>query len=127
MSTATEAILGGKLAPQTVTALRIGNTTQTGVTAAGADQATATAINTGVSLVVVTTAAASTGVRLPASRFLGDTITVVNQGLNGVNVYPATGDRINFGSANAAVVVPINTARKFVCTLQGSSTTWREA
>jgi hypothetical protein len=125
MTTAAEAITGAKFAPAQIYALRVGNVTQYGATAAGSAQGDALAITSGACCVVVTTAAASTGVRLPATRTDGDVIKVVNQGANALNVYPATGDRINGGTANAAVVVPAAGGnRTFVFRGKDATPTW---
>jgi len=75
---------------------------QYNVTAAGSTQGTATLV-TG-SHVIVTTAAASTGVILPQAE-PGAEVTVKNLGANALNVYPATGGAINALSANAAFSV----------------------
>lgn len=123
MSTIQEVITGGKIAASAAPSLRVGNVTQYGATAAGTDQAGALAITTGASIVVCTTVGLNSGVRLPATRFRGDQVTIVNrQGTNALNVYPATGDNIDGGSANAAVVLPVNSARTFTCRIDGTST-----
>ncbi|MFN7537552.1 MAG: hypothetical protein ACK5QN_07685 [Burkholderiales bacterium] len=75
---------------------------QDNVTAAGSTQGTATLV-TGAH-VIVTTAAASTGVILPPAE-PGAEVTVKNLGANAVNIYPATGGAINALSANAAFSV----------------------
>jgi len=76
---------------------------ETGVTAAGSTQATArllTAANT-----VVSTAAAGTGVIIPASLELGDVTTVTNLGANALLVYPPIGGVIQTGATNAGFSV----------------------
>jgi len=75
---------------------------QDNVTAAGSTQGTATLV-TGVH-VIVTTAAASTGVILPPAE-PGAEVDIKNLGANAVNVYPATGGAINALAANAAFSV----------------------
>jgi hypothetical protein len=75
---------------------------QDNVTAAGSTQGTATLV-TGAH-VIVTTAAASTGVILPPAE-LGAEVTVKNLGANAVLVYPATGGAINALAANAGFSV----------------------
>lgn len=81
-------------------ALAIGGQGTTGITAAGtSSQANATALNTGNNM--IGTAAANSGVRLPAGM-PGDEVWVYNGGANTVNVYPPTGAAINSGAANAA-------------------------
>jgi hypothetical protein len=56
----------------------------------------------------VTTGTAADGVKLPAERLVGDVIYVVNSSANSLNVYPATGGKINNGSANAAKALVAN-------------------
>jgi hypothetical protein len=77
------------------------------ITAAGATQATATALTT--SFNVVTTVAASTGVALPTAT-AGLRVVVVNKGANTLNVYPANGSgaSIDGAAANAAVTLAVN-------------------
>jgi len=73
---------------------------QDNVTAAGTTQATATAVSG--DYVVVTTAAASTGVIIAGEPLsAGDVIHVCNQGANAVLVYPPVGGTINALSLNA--------------------------
>lgn len=72
------------------------------VTAAGASLATATVLVSKFNK--VTTAAASTGVSLPANASAGDVVVVQNSGANALSVYPATAaGTIAGGSAGAAV------------------------
>jgi hypothetical protein len=72
---------------------------QTGVVAAGATQGAATVLND-VGMINVSTAAASTGVLLPASA-PGKEIVVINNGANALLIYPAVGDKINALAINA--------------------------
>ena len=72
------------------------------ITAAGTTLATATPLNSNLN--VVTTAAASTGVSLPAGVQAGEVVFVHNAGANALAVYPATATgTIAGGSAGAAV------------------------
>lgn len=80
----------------------LGGEVTTGVSAAGSTAADATPVAAG--LVVISTAAASTGVILPSATISGPTV-VVNGGANTVAVYPATGEKINNGTASASVNV----------------------
>lgn len=66
---------------------------------------------------IVTTAAASTGVRLPDSTLAqpGDILRVVNYGANALSVFPPTGGRINNGTVNTANSLAINTGRTYCC------------
>jgi hypothetical protein len=75
------------------------------VSAAGANQGAATALT--VDYNVVTTVAASTGVKLPTAT-AGRRIIIVNKGANTLSIYPATGGTIDALSANAAIQVAAN-------------------
>lgn len=77
------------------------------LTAAGNNQATALALTTN-SAHMVTTAAASTGLRLPLfseGSDIGDTHIINNGGANTLTVYPGVGDTINALSANTGKTV----------------------
>jgi hypothetical protein len=74
-------------------------TVVTGITAAGTTVADATALTGGVN--VVTTAAASTGVKLPAAAN-GATIRVQNLGANDLEVYPPDASGVINGAAAGA-------------------------
>lgn len=86
------------------------------VSAAGSDQAGATALT--VDYNVVTTVASSTGVKLPTAT-AGRRIVIVNKGANTLSIYPATGGAIDAVSANAAIQVAVNGSIE----LMASSTT----
>ncbi len=73
-----------------------------GLTATGSTQGTALQLSAVTS--IVTTTAASTGVRLPAMN-PGDTVEVANLGANALLVYPLTGGTIQGGAANAGFSV----------------------
>ena len=88
------------------------------VSAAGSNQAGATALTTMINN--VTTVAASTGVVLPTA-VAGYIVIVRNGGANALNVYPATGAAINAGAANAAHSLPIGAMIQYVAT---SATQW---
>jgi len=79
------------------------------VSAAGTTQTDATALTTSIS--VITTAAASTGVRLPACE-IGDEVDILNLGANTLTVYPDSGARINAVATNGGVSLATNTAMK---------------
>lgn len=83
----------------------------TALTAAGTTQAAALALTASIN--VVTTAAAGSGVRLPAPG-IGGEIVVRNQGANAVNIYPPTNGIINALAANAAFSLAAGTAARFV-------------
>jgi trimeric autotransporter adhesin len=72
------------------------------ISAAGTDQAGATLI--AASINVVTTVAASSGVRLPASSATVNR-RIVNHGANTLSIYPQTGGTINGLSANTAITI----------------------
>jgi hypothetical protein len=82
----------------------------TGLSAAGTNQATATAITKTLS--EFTTVAASTGGRLPTPE-PGEFFFVANKGANALSVYPATGGTINSLAANAALSMATDTRRLF--------------
>lgn len=73
------------------------------VAAAGATQATATALTAGVTY--VSGGAAATGVILPSATTLGTgaICAVYNSNATAINLYPATGESLNRAAANAAV------------------------
>ncbi len=77
----------------------IGGQGTTGITAAGTNsQANSTELTAGNN--VIATAAANSGVRLPAGM-AGDEVWVYNAGASTVNVYPPVGAAINSGGTNA--------------------------
>jgi hypothetical protein len=77
----------------------------TGLTAAGTTQADALQLKAGTDLSVIGTAAASTGVKLPAME-ISDSHVVHNLGANAVLVYPGfTGGVINALAADAGFSV----------------------
>lgn len=92
--------------------------TTTGLTATGSDQAGALGLS--VDYNIVTTVAASTGVRLPTA-VAGRRIIVTNRGANTLNVYPATGGVIDSLATNAATTVAAGKSSSFVAT---SGTQW---
>lgn len=69
----------------------------------------------------VTTAAAATGVKLPACE-IGGFCEIRNSGANTMNVFPdSSSNNINGGSAGAAITMATNTAARF---RKVSSTKW---
>lgn len=77
------------------------------VTAAGANQAAATAL--AVALSVVTTATADQGVKLPVIAAATNRLTVyyvINSTAVNIKVYPGLGDFINGSAVNVAVDIP---------------------
>lgn len=93
-------------------------TVASSVTAAGSNQGTATLLTSTDN--IITTVAASTGVKLP-QVYAGKRISVTNKGANTLNIYPATGASIDNGAANAAATLLASEAATFLST---SSTTW---
>jgi hypothetical protein len=106
------------IATQTISAAPT-KSVSTGLTAAGTVIGDALAL---VSLVnVVSTAAASTGVKLPDSP-IGQPVIVQNNGANAINIFPhSASGTLNGGSAGAAVTCAA--AAGNVCT-RLSSTDW---
>jgi hypothetical protein len=91
-------LIGSGIAP--LAANNIMGIVTSGLTATGSDQAGALAITDDIS--IVTTTAASTGVRLPAGTQPGDTYVIANHGANSLSVYPPTGGKIANGTGDAA-------------------------
>jgi len=83
---------------------------QTGITAAGTTQGTATAITKDIN--VVSTVGSGQGIVLPTTVG-GMRLTIVNTGANILNVYPATGAKINSASTNAAYAVAVGARLEF--------------
>ena len=73
-----------------------------GLTAAGSTYADALALDRDADIHVVTTAAASTGVTLPAPGGIGDQVVVFNRGANACLVFPQAGGKINALTATTA-------------------------
>ena len=90
----------------------IQQTVATGLTAAGTNQATALALTKGIN--VISTAAASTGVSLPAAATvgIGGSVMIFNDGASAIKVYSAVGilDTID-GTAGATGVTLTNALR----------------
>lgn len=90
----------------------------TGISAAGSTQGTATAISKEINL--VSTVSAGQGIILPVA-VAGMVIIVNNTSANTLNVYPNTGAAINSGSANAAYSHVAGASLQYYAT---SSTQW---
>lgn len=81
-------------------------TVSTSLTATGSDQSGALALTTDDN--VVTTVAASTGVKLMSKPATGaKIINVMNWGANPLKVYPASGESFNGLAANAAITLAV--------------------
>lgn len=81
---------------QAINAGHLGQTTVSSIAAAGASAGNATAITS--TFTYITTAASNTGVILKNAAAQPETV-IYNGGLNAVKVYPATGEKINNGTA----------------------------
>lgn len=90
-----------------------------GLTAAGTGQSDALQLAAAINQ--VTTAAASTGVKLYASPAAGSWQLVYNGGANPMKVYPQTSGTINGLAANAGMILPIKTSCMFYA---ASTTAW---
>ena len=84
------------------------------IAAAGADQATATAITAGLTTVSSATGTTADGIRLPADWGVGERITVANITNVALDVFPPTGGAINGGTANAAKALAANMSGLYV-------------
>lgn len=87
----------------TNTVNQVGGSIITALTATGTNQTTALKLANRSGLNEITTVASSTGVILPAPRQPGTSITIANQGLNTLAIYPQLGGSIDNGSTNASV------------------------
>jgi hypothetical protein len=91
-----------------------------GLSAAGTTQGTATTI--GVSINIITTVAAGTGVILPnAGSLPGSRIIIFNQGANTLNIYPNSGSNIDGGTTNAPITLAPG---KLIEIMNTTSSTW---
>lgn len=70
---------------------------------------------------IATAASGGASVKLPAA-VAGKSYTIVNNGANYVDVFPATGDTINGGSANAAIKLPVGASYVFTAI---NATDWK--
>lgn len=86
-----------------------------GVTAAGTTLATATLLTTPNS--AVTTVAAGSGVRLPATPTVSanDRLHVANHGANALAVYPPSGGRLSSNTANVPLILAPKKCADFLC------------
>lgn len=91
-------------------------TVVTGITVAAGNnsQALAVALTGEINVIGTSSATASTGVRLPAGTRAGDIVTVYNAGAQTTLVYPATGGKIDAGSANAGFSMATGTKAQFI-------------
>lgn len=82
---------------------------------AGSNASDATALGSTAAVHVVTAGDDDKGVVLPAA-VAGDVKIILNSGSAGLKIWPATDDKINNGSANAAIVILENTCAILVAT-----------
>lgn len=94
---------------------------QDNITATGTTQADAFPLNAVYS--IVTTAAASTGVKLMASEPSAE-VFVRNLGANTLNVYPPVGGNFNGGTTNAPVTIAAGAFQWFI---GRNATSWTTA
>jgi hypothetical protein len=90
--------------------------TSTGYTAAGTDQASAVLLQHDFNRVSVV--ATGSGARLPPGE-VGMELIVDNAGANTLNLYPATGERIDALAFNAPLVIAIGDWKKLYCGFAG--------
>jgi hypothetical protein len=80
----------------------VGESIKTGIAAAGATQATATQLTHTVNVIATATGGSADGVKLPTA-FTGARCVVINKSGATLDVWPATGDNIEDGLADANV------------------------
>lgn len=98
----------------------VGGAAATGITAhAGGGQGSATAVTVGYNE-VTTVATAGDSVKLPAAT-VSSTVVIKNEGATAADIFPATGDTINDGSANTAIRIAPGSTITFVAV---DSTNW---
>ncbi len=83
------------------------------VTAAGATQGNATAITGSKAIITVAATASTHGVRLPTAS-TGLEVTIANNGAFGAKVYPATNGKLGASSTNAAIVLAVKKANRYI-------------
>lgn len=98
------------------TAMDGGVDSVTGLTAAGSTQGTALLLTSSINF--VSTTAAGTGVILPAGK-AGDHTIIINHGANALLVYPATGETVEGGAANAPMTLQRGQQYEVACTSNG--------
>lgn len=85
---------------------------------AGGGQANATALTASFNR-VTTVASVGDSVKLPAAT-LGAQVTVFNKGSNSMDVFPATGDKVNALSTNAGYGLATAHGAIFTCMVTGT-------
>lgn len=102
---------------------QLGHAVDLAVTAAGADQSTATVLPACNQTVIVTTVGSGEGVMLPSvdsSHF----VLIRNTGANTLNVYPAPGEAINTGAVNTGTTINSNAFSIFFGTRISGTGRW---
>ncbi len=102
-------------------------TYQSGITAAGTTQATATQLNAGIAMFSIDTVAASTGVALPQC-VAGTQLDIRNAGANTLSIYgsaianslTAANDTINGTAGSTAYTILTQTNATFFCAKNGA-------
>lgn len=83
------------------------------VTAAGATQGNATAITGSKAIITVAATASTHGVRLPTA-VTGLEVLIANNGAFGAKVYPATNAKLGASATNAAIVLAVKKANRYI-------------
>jgi hypothetical protein len=118
VGTLTSLTLSGNLNATNIILIgQISASTQTGISANGTNQSTATLITSAIN--VIGTASAGQGVILPAVS--GATITLVNSTVNSVLVYPNLGGAINSSYSNVPLTLNPSVILQFI---SSSTTQW---
>jgi hypothetical protein len=86
----------------------IGESIKTGIAAAGNSQATAAQLTHTVNVIATATGGSADGVKLPTAN-TGARCIVINKSGQTLDVWPATGDKIENGLANAETTQTNNT------------------
>ena len=95
------------------------NSVQTGISASGSTQGTATVLGNTINVVSIVSSGAN-GVRLPTA-IAGMTIYITNTTANSLNVYPDSGVSINFSSINVPLSQGANSTIHYIAS---SPTQW---
>lgn len=95
------------------------NSVQTGISASGSTQGTATVLGNTINVVSIVSSGAN-GVRLPTA-IAGMTIYITNTTANSLNVYPDSGASINFSSINVPLSQGANSTIHYIAS---SPTRW---
>lgn len=95
------------------------NAAYDGIAAAGTSQATATVLASNGTAFNVSTVASGTGVQLPSSWSGAEIAVNNNQAVNTLDIYPASGEKINALSTNAAYSAAVSTVTILYCFTAG--------